>query len=131
MAIRILSSREQIKDQFQEMPEEVLRQTIELKIKADGTVVNSDGSTLELIELGNYGEDWATVIHFDLSELYQQGRLGNEITDDVKLYERYEPKIHFKHVITEATEEIEEEAYIDNVDFKVIKDVVDTVESKK
>ena len=117
MAIRILSSREQIKNQFQEMPEEVLRQTIELKIKADGTVVNSDGSTLELIELGNHGEDWATMIHFDLSELYQQGRLGNEVTDDVKLYERYEPKIHFKHIITAATEETEEEAYIDNVDF--------------
>lgn len=117
MAIRILSSREQIKNQFQEMPEEVLRQTIELKIKADGTVVNSDGSTLEFIELGNYGEDWATMIHFDLSELYQQGRLGNEVTDDVKLYERYEPKIHFKHVITAATEETEEEVYINNVDF--------------
>ena len=92
MAIRILSSREQIKDQFQEMPEQALRQIINLKIKTDGTVVNSDGSTLEILNLGNKGEDWATILHFELEDK----RITNEIKDDVTLYDRYIPKLHFK-----------------------------------
>jgi hypothetical protein len=125
MAIRILNSRATEKDQIQDMIglDSALRQVINLKIKADGMVVNSDGSILETINLGNQGEDWVTIIHFDLTELYEEGHLGNEITNDVKLYERYDAQLYFKYVTIKTFEALDgtiitqEEEHISSVDF--------------
>ena len=55
-----------------------LRQIIQLKIQADGTVTNMSGGNPGVLNLGNQGEDWATVIDFDLTDLYTQGLLEKE-----------------------------------------------------
>lgn len=55
-----------------------LRQIIQLKIQADGTVTNMSGGDPGVLNLGNQGEDWATVVDFDLTDLYTQGLLEQE-----------------------------------------------------
>lgn len=59
-----------------------LRQIIQLKIQADGTVTSMSGGNPGVLNLGNQGEDWATVVDFDLTDLYTQGLLNQEDTTD-------------------------------------------------
>lgn len=64
-----------------------LRQIIQLKIQADGTVTNMSGGNPGVLNLGNQGEDWATVIDFDLTDLYTQGLLDREdVTNSLVMY---------------------------------------------
>ena len=72
-----------------------LRKTINLKIKADGSVVNADGTMLTTLNLGVQGDDRATIIHFDLEDLYIRGLLRNEMDSYANnLTEHYQPIIY-------------------------------------
>lgn len=59
-----------------------LRKTIDLKVKADGTIVTPNGQQLPVLDLGMQGDCWATVLRFDLQELYLKGFLQNK-TDNL------------------------------------------------
>lgn len=66
-----------------------LRKTINLKIKADGTIMNEDGSSLSVLDLGMQGDDCATILHFDLEDLYISGLLRYEVDASTQLLTDY------------------------------------------
>ena len=104
---------------------EPLRQTINLKMKADGTVVMKDGSTPGTLNFGNQGEDWATVLLFDLDELYTSGLLKNEVSSSEKLLEYYTVTAHLKKDNDDANIQtfLLKSISQNKIEFKVPKDI--------
>ena len=73
-----------------------LRQVINLKVKATGEITDGKGTPIENLFLGNQYEDAATVIHFDLEDLYLRGLFSNEATDFyTTLSTKYRPRLFF------------------------------------
>jgi hypothetical protein len=73
-----------------------LRQVINLKVKATGEITDGKGTRIEKLFLGNQYEDSATVIHFDLEDLYLRGLFSNEATDFyTTLSTKYRPRLFF------------------------------------
>lgn len=73
-----------------------LRQVINLKVKATGQITDGNSVPVGKLFLGNQYEDAATVIHFDLEDLYLRGLFSNEATDFyTTLNTKYRPRLFF------------------------------------
>lgn len=71
-----------------------LRQIINLKVKATGEIIPSAGGELGTLFLGNQYEDSATVLHFDLEDLYLRGLFNREVNDYyTSLNTKYRPRL--------------------------------------
>ena len=127
MAIKIIDAMSKTPNQTLDSVVEPLRQTINLKIKADGTVVMKDGSTPGTLNFGNQGEDWATVLLFDLDELYTSGLLKNEVNNSEKLLEYYTVTAHSKKGVEEADIQtfLLKSISQNKIEFKIPKDITE------
>lgn len=72
-----------------------LRQFINLKVKADGTITTPSGEPCPRLNLGTRGEGSATVLCFDIQDLYWKGFIKNqnEIDDTKDILTFYQPVI--------------------------------------